>query len=355
MHPVGRRGNMVGERSVVPNGYGEFLADLKVRIRAAQLRATLAVNSELVLLYWHLGREILARQTREGWGAQVIDRLSRDLRHAFPEMRGFSVRNLKYMRTFAEAYGDDPFVQQVAAQLPWFHICTVLDRLKDPSARGWYLEQALTHGWSRAVLVHQIETGAFDRAGRAVTNFAATLPAPQSELAQQLMKDPYKFDFLTLGPEARERDLERELLKHVRDFLLELGAGFAFVGSQYHIEVGGEDFYLDLLFYHLRLRCFVVVDLKMGDFMPEYAGKMNFYLSAVDDLLRNPHDQPSLGIILCKTRNRIIVEYALRDTQKPIGVSEYQLRASLPDALRGNLPTVEELEAELGDPQDQGT
>ena len=339
---------VAGARAGLPVGYASFLDDLKTRIRAAQVKAALAVNSELVLLYWRIGRDILARQKKEGWGAQVIDRLSADLRAAFPEMQGFSPRNLKYMRAFAAAWTEPEFVQQVAARLPWFHSCTLLDRVKEPGAREWYAHQAIEHGWSRNVLLAQIETGLHTRAGKALTNFEATLTPPHSDLAQQTLKDPYVFDFLTLGPEAQERDLERGLVQHVRDFLLELGVGFAFVGSQVHIEVGGEDFYLDLLFFHLKLRCFVVIDLKMGAFKPEYAGKMNFYLSAVDEQLRHEGDQPSIGLVLCKEKNKVIVEYALRDTSKPIGVSAYRLMEKLPAKLKGSLPTVAQLEAGLG-------
>ena len=328
-------------------GYDEFLRGLKERIRNAQLHAALAVNRELVLLYWQIGRDILVRQQEQGWGAKVVDRLAADLRRAFPAIKGFSSRNLKYMRALAEAWPDETFVQQVVAQIPWGHNVRILDYVKDPSEREWYIRQTIQHGWSRNVLVHQIESGLYRRQGKALTNFDRTLPAPQSELAQQILKDPYSFDFLTLGPDAQERDLERGLLSHIRDFLLELGIGFAFVGSQYHMEVGGQDYYLDLLFYHLQLRCYVVIDLKVSEFQPEFAGKMNFYLSAADDLLRHPTDQPSVGIILCKAKNKIIVEYALRDTHKPIGVSAYQLTESLPKQLQGSLPTIEELEAEL--------
>jgi predicted nuclease of restriction endonuclease-like (RecB) superfamily len=327
--------------------YGELLTALTTRIQAAQLRAALAVNRELVLLYWGIGRDILDRQAFQGWGAKVVDRLAADLRGAFPQLKGFSRRNLKYMRALAEAYPDQEFVQQVVAQIPWGHNVRLLDRVKDPEARRWYLRQTLAAGWSRAVLVHQIDTDLYGRQGRALTNFARTLPAPQSDLAREVLKDPYTFDFLALGPEAQERDLERGLLAHLREFLLELGVGFAFVGSQYHLEVGGQDYYLDLLFYHLRLRCFVALELKVGEFEPEFAGKMNFYLSAVDDLLRHPDDQPSIGIILCKGRNRVVVEYALRDVGKPVGVSSYVLAGSLPERLAGSLPTIEELEAEL--------
>lgn len=334
----------------VVEGYDDFLRDLKDRIRSAQVKAALAVSHELVTLYWNVGRQLIAEQMRRGWGAKVIDRLAADLRHAFPEMKGFSPRNLKYMRALAEAYPDAEFVQQVVAQIPWGHNLRILDAMNNPDEREWYLRQTIEHGWSRNVLVHQIESQLYQRQGKALTNFAQTLPAPQSELAQQLLKDPYTFDFLTLGAAALERDLERGLLAHLREFLLELGIGFAFVGSQQHLEVGGQDFYLDLLFYHLRLRCFVVIDLKISEFQPEFVGKMNFYLSAVDDLLKHPNDQPSIGIILCKTRNNVIVEYALRDTNKPMGVSTYQLTESLPKQLKGSLPTIEELEAELSDP-----
>jgi predicted nuclease of restriction endonuclease-like (RecB) superfamily len=331
----------------IPSNYAALLASLQERIRGAQVRAALSVNRELVLLYWQIGREILIQQGAQGWGAKVIDRLSQDLRRAFPEMKGFSARNLKYMRAFAEAWPDEQFVQQVAAQIPWFHNCVLLDKLSSPGEREWYARRAIENGWSRNVLVHQIDTRLHVRLGAAQTNFERTLPAPQSELAQQLLKDPYTFDFLSLDREAHERDLERALIEHLRAFLLELGLGFAFVGSQYHLEIGDQDFYLDLLFYHFRLRCFVVIDLKIGAFQPEDAGKMNFYLSAVDDRLAGAQDQPSIGLILCRDKNRVIVEYALRDLSKPIGVSAYQLTRALPEEIRGSLPTIEELEAEL--------
>jgi predicted nuclease of restriction endonuclease-like (RecB) superfamily len=333
----------------ITEDYKSFLRDLQERVRGAQVRASLAVNSELLTLYWGIGRAILERQRRHGWGAKVIDRLSEDLRRTFPEMKGFSLRNLKYMRAFAEAYPDEQFVQQVVAQIPWGHNVRILDAADDAAEREWYVRQTIEHGWSRNVLIHQIESGLYSRQGKAVTNFQRTLPAPQSELARQLLKDPFAFDFLTLGQDVVERDLERGLLDHIRQFLLELGVGFAFVGSQYHLKVGGQDFYLDLLFYHLRLRCFVVIDLKVSEFQPEFAGKMNFYLSAVDEQLRHKDDQPSIGIILCKTKNKVIVEYSLRDANKPMGVSTYQLTESLPKRLKGSLPSVEELEAELGE------
>ena len=329
------------------DGYIDFLAEIKQRIKSAQLRAGLAVNRELVLLYWQIGRGILSRQQKQGWGTNVIDHIAADLHASFPDMRGLSSRNLKYMRAFAEAWPDESIVQQVAAQIPWFHNCVLLDKVKTPTEREWYVNQTIEHGWSRNVLVHQIESGQYSRQGMAITNFADTLPSPQSELARDILKDPYNFDFLTLDKDYKERDLERGLLEQIRSFLLEMGSGFAFVGSQYHIEVGNQDFYIDLLFYHIRLRCFVLIDLKICEFQPEFAGKMNFYLSAVDDILRHPDDRSSIGIILCKTKDRIIVEYALRNTSKPIGVAEYQLTSILPDSLKGALPEIKELEEEL--------
>jgi len=330
-----------------PENYDTFLSDLKQRIGTAQVRAAVAVNAELVLLYWRIGRDVLREQEAHGWGAKVIDRLSSDLRAAFPEMKGFSPRNLKYMRAFAQAWPDEAIVQESLAQITWYHNIALLEKLKEPVERQWYARQAVEHGWSRALLTHQIESRLHERQGRALTNFERTLPPPQSDLARQILKDPYAFDFLTLEPDAHERHLERGLIDHIRQFLLELGVGFAFVGRQYPLEVDGQDFFLDLLFYHLKLRCFVVIDLKVQEFRPEDAGKMSFYLSAVDDLLRHPSDEPTIGIILCKTRSRVIVEYTLRDQNRPIGVSEFRLGEALPRELQGGLPTVAQLEAEL--------
>ena len=332
-------------------GYDAFLHDLKARIQAAQIKAALSVNREMILLYWEIGNAILGRQQQRGWGAKVIDRLSRDLRDAFPDIRGFSVRSLKYMRALAEAHPDDAIVQQLVAQIPWGHNVVLLDKVKDPDQRAWYIQQTLENGWSRAILIHQIESDLYGRqvAAAKITNFSFTLPRPQSDLAQQALKDPYVFDFLSLGKEAQERDLERGLLERIKDFLLELGAGFAFMGSQYHLEVGDQDFYVDLLFYHHRLRCLVAIDLKMGDFKPEYAGKMNFYLSALDDLVRHEHDAPSVGLVLCKGKNRTIAEYALRDMTKPIGVAEYRLTHTLPGNLAEALPDPADLERLMED------
>jgi predicted nuclease of restriction endonuclease-like (RecB) superfamily len=330
-----------------PDSYPAFLAELKQRIRSARLQTALSVNRQLILLYWSIGPDILARQQAEGWGSKVIDRLAADLRRAFPEMTGISARNLKYMRAFAAAWPREEFVHQVAAQLPWRHNTHLLDAVKSPAQRDWYARQAIQNGWSRAVLIHQIDSGLFARQGSALTNFSRTLPAEQSDLAQQLIKDPYSFDFLSLATDLHERDLQRGLLEHLRALILELGKGFAFVGSQYPLEVGGQDYYLDLLFYHLRLRCFVVFELKVEGFKPEFAGKLNFYLSAIDDQLRHPDDQASIGIILCKGRNEVIVEYALRDTSKPMGVAQYRLSPALPEQLKQDLPTAEEFAQEF--------
>ena len=336
-------------RSTVPAECPVLLAHLKAEVRAAQQRAVLAVNRELVLLYWEIGRAILAAQAREGWGAKVIDRLAADLRREFPEMKGFSPRNLKYMRRFAEVFPDATIVPQPVAQIPWGHIRTILDKVPELSAREYYIRKTIEHGWTRNILALQIDGRLHEREGQAITNFPATLPSPQSDLARAMLKDPYLFDFLALGEEAAERDLERGLLEHLRAFLIELGVGFAFVGSQYHLEVAGDDFFIDLLFYHLRLRCFVVIDLKMGEFRPEFAGKMSFYLSAVDTLLRHPDDRRSIGLVLCRTQNRVIAEYTLRDIRKPMGVATFTLADALPEEIRGDLPTIEEIEARLGE------
>lgn len=388
-------------KAVAATAYGSLLSGLKERVRHAQVRAALSVNRELVQLYWHIGREILRSQQAEGWGAKVIERLAKDLRKEFPEMDGLSRTNLLYMRAFAEAHSGASLVQPAVGQLaqevsapppkpgaksrpgaivpqavgqlipakvpqavgqlesdlppepfaslPWGHNRVLLDRVKEPADRLWYARQALAHGWSRAVLEVQIETKLHKRAGRALNNFAATLPPAQSDLAQQVLKDPYTFNFLALAPDAQERDLEQALMDHIQNFLLELGVGFAFVGRQVRLEVEGEDYAIDLLFYHLRLRCFVVIDLKKEAFKPEDAGKMNFYLSAVDDQMRQDGDQPTIGLLLCRDHKRLTVEYALRNFTKPIGVAQWRTRLvhSLPKQLRGVLPSVEEIQRNL--------
>jgi len=284
----------------------------------------------------------------------VIERLAQDLRNAFPAMKGFSPRNLKYMRAFAQAWPDPDFVQGVLAQLPWYHQITLLDKLRSEEQRRWYAAQAIEHNWSRNVLVLQIETRLLERSGQAITNFADRLPAPMSDLARESLKDPYRLDFLGLGEEAQERAIEDALVQHITRFLLELGAGFAYVGRQVPLEVGGEDFFLDLLFYHLRLRCYVVIELKAGAFKPEHAGKLSFYLSAVDAELKGEHDAPTIGMVLCKSKNKIVAEYALRNIDQPIGVAEYRLVESLPAELQTSLPSIEQIEQALADEAGEG-
>ena len=367
----------------LPAGYGVLLAEIKERIRTAQIKASLSVNRELISLYWDIGRSIVGRQREEGWGKAIVERLGADLDREFPGIAGFSSGNLWRMRAFYLAWAGELPAQparetrrkaklaQPARELtpgkppepifsiPWFHNVVIVEKLKDPAIRLWYARQAVENGWSRAVLVHQIESGLHDRQGKAVTNFKSTLPPPQSDLAAQMLKDPFHFDFLTLDTQVRERELEQGLIANLQRFLLELGKGFAFVGRQYHLTVDGDDYYIDLLFYHLNLRCYVVIDLKAVAFKPEFAGKMNFYLSAVDDQLRHPDDKPSIGLILCKERKHLTVEYALRNTAGPIGVSEYRLTKALPANLKGSLPAIKDIEAGVrnvfvvnkGDPQ----
>jgi predicted nuclease of restriction endonuclease-like (RecB) superfamily len=360
--------------ATLPVGYAKLLGNLKARVRAAQLRAAVSVNRELIRLYWDIGKIIVEAQKTKGYGKQVVERLAEDLQKEFPGTAGFSPQNVWFMRSFYLAWLAMPQklsqavresktailsqpVRELAAsappapilELPWGHNRLLLTKLETPAIRLWYAHKAIEHGWSRAVLTHHIETHLHKREGRAVTNFQRTLPPPQSDLAEQTLKDPYNFDFLTIRSDAHERDLEQGLLDHIQKFLLELGVGFAFVGRQYHMEISGQDYYLDLLFYHLRLRCYVVIDLKIKAFEPEFAGKMNFYLSAVDDQLRHADDKPSIGLLLCKERDQLTVEYALRDLKKPIGVAQWQTKLveSLPRNLKGSLPTVAEIEAEL--------
>ena len=363
----------------LPASYAALLNDLKARIRAAQVKAVLAVNREMIGLYWDIGRSIVERQKAEGWGKSVVNRLGTDLQKEFPGESGFSASNLWRMRSFYLAYTEEVVnlaqavrdlktadlqqpvgesaapeldgrnLPQAAAEIPWGHNIALIEKLKDPIERLWYARQTTQQGWSRAVLVHQIETDLYRRQGRALTNFDRTIPAPDSDLAQQAFKDPYCVGFLPMMAAARERQLEHGLVARLRDFLMELGVGFAFVGQQVHMEVGGRDFYIDLLFYHLRLRCFVVVELKNEEFEPEFIGKTNFYLAAVDGLMRHPDDRPSIGLILCKEHNRVIVEYALKDTTRPIGVARWELRKALPEDLKGQLPSPEELRAGFGE------
>jgi predicted nuclease of restriction endonuclease-like (RecB) superfamily len=333
----------------LPPTYTTTLREIKKRVFSARISAVLAANAAMVTLYWDIGQIILARQGAAGWGAKVIDRLAFDLREAFPEMDGFSSRNLKYMRAFAAAWPDPQIVQRVVAQLPWGQNLTLLERLDDPAMRVWYAEQVIAHGWSRSILAINIERQLHKRAGRAVNNFKATLPPPDSDLAAQVFKDPYLFDFLGTADPRREREVEESLVVHIERFLLELGAGFAFVGRQVALEVGDQDFRIDLLFYHLKLRSFVVVELKSVPFEPAFVGQLNFYLSAVDDLLKHPSDQPTIGLLLCRSKNELVVEYALRHLTRPVGVAEWETKLveKLPKDLEGSLPTIEQIEAEL--------
>lgn len=361
--------------------YSTLLKEIKARIRQAQIRATMSANAEMLFMYWDVGRIVAERRSVEGWGTKVIQRLAQDIRNDLPETKGFSERNLKRMLAFYNEYSSLPFgptalaqipqssVQQLrpvslaqttptesvintssilefVLRLPWAHNATLLG-VKDVNIRLWYMTQAIEYGWSHDLLLSQIKNNSYSRQGSAVTNFTAQLPVPQSALAQESLKDPYIFDFLTLEEPFHERELETGLLAHMEKFLLELGAGFAFMGRQYHVEVSDQDFYIDLLFYHTKLRCYIVIDLKKGRFKPEYAGKMNFYCSVVDDKLRHEQDKPTIGLILCQTNDKIVVEYALRGVNTPIGVSEYELTRALPDNLKSSLPTVEEIETRL--------
>lgn len=336
-------------RAELPVGYDEVLLEIKGRIQQERLRTVMAANSAMVLLYWDVGRLILARQEREGWGAKVIDRLAADLREAYPEMRGLSPRNLKYMRAFASVWPDRAIVQEALARIPWSHQIALLEKLSSAEERLWYARQSAAAGWSHSILRLQIESRAHLRHGQALTNFQATLPPDDSDMAAQVFKDPYLFDFLGTADPRREREVEQALVDHIQRFLLELGAGFAFVGRQVHLEIGASDFYVDLLFYHLKLRAFVVVELKSVPFDPAFVGQLNMYLSAVDDLMKHADDKPTIGLLLCRSKDKVVVEYALRDVSKPIGVAQWETKIveSLPEELRGSLPTVEEIEAEL--------
>jgi predicted nuclease of restriction endonuclease-like (RecB) superfamily len=332
---------------VLPTDYGEWLSSLKQRIAGARQRALLAANEEQIQLYHEIGREIVDRQSKQGWGAKVIEQLSRDLRESFPDMKGLSSRNLKYMKFFAQSCPDLQIGQQSAAQLPWFHIIVLLTKVEDPDLREWYARETIQQGWSRETLEAQIRGNLHLRQGAAVTNFEQRLETMQYGIAQNILKDPYHFDFLGLGEEAQERDIESALLRHITRFLLELGAGFAYVGRQFRIEVEGDEFFMDLLFYHTRLKCYVVVELKAGPFKPEHAGQLNFYLAAVDAQVKMPDDNPTIGLLLCKTKKKLVAEYALSGLEKPMGIAEYQLIHALPEPLDTCLPSIEELEASL--------
>jgi predicted nuclease of restriction endonuclease-like (RecB) superfamily len=336
-------------RALLPRDYAKTLGEIKKRIRSERLRVVMAANAAMVLLYWDVGRMILHRQAAAGWGAMVIDRLSADLRATYPDMKGLSPRNLKYMRAFAAAWPQKAIVQEVLAQLPWYHHIALMEKCRTPDERLWYVRRSVEQGWSHNTLSLQIESRAHKRHGKALTNFKATLPSPDSDVAAEVFKDPYLLDFLGTADLRREREIEQALMDHIQRFLLELGDGFALVGRQVPLAVAGRDYCIDLLFYHLKLRCYVVIELKVGAFDPAFTGQINFYLSVVDDLLRHPDDKPTIGLLLCRSSDRIVVEYALRGLKKPIGVAawETKIAEALPKHLRGSLPTVEELEAEL--------
>ncbi|MDO9538369.1 MAG: PDDEXK nuclease domain-containing protein [Thermoplasmata archaeon] len=359
------------DENLTKQEYIHFLEELKARIRTARAKAVLSVSRELISLYWDIGKRIVEKQKETGWGKGVVEQLSADIGHEFPDVKGFSASNIWRMRAFYLVYsgGNEKLARaarenekseeiaqvvreleygimpEILASIPWGHNLVLVEKVKDADKRLWYVHQTAINGWSRNVLVHQIETGLYERQADSVkiTNFSDTLPSPQSELMEQAIKDPYIFDFISLRDDARERDLERALLDRIRNFLLELGTGFAFMGSQYHLVVAEQDYYIDLLFYHHGLRCLVAIDLKMGEFIPEHAGKMNFYLSALDDMVKHPDDQPAVGLILCKGKNGIIAEYSLRNLNRPMGVSEYRLTPKLPGNLKGGLPSPEVL------------
>lgn len=325
------------------NEYVKIIESIKDDIKSAQYKASVNVNRELIMLYYNIGKVINEHKI---WGNKFIENLAADIKFEFPNTKGYSVRNLKYMAKFAATYPDIIFVQTVSAQIPWSHNMAILDKVKDEEKRTWYIRKTIENGWSHSVLIHQIESGLYERqavAGK-ISNFENRLTSPQSELAVQTMKDPYIFDFIPFRDDMIERDIEQALVQDVTKLLLELGTGFAFLGNQYHINVGGDDFYIDLLFYNLNLHCYVVIELKTGEFKPEYAGQLNFYLSAIDGILKKEYDNSSIGLLLCKSKNNLVAEYALKDLSKPIGVSEYKITKSLPEELGKQLPSVEDIQ-----------
>ena len=326
--------------------YLDLVQNVREEIRRAQYKAALSVNKELIMLYYTIGKII---NEYKSWGNKFIENLATDIKMSFPDARGYSVRNLKYMSKFASTYADEEFVQTVSAQIPWSHNIAILDKVKDADVREWYIRKTAENGWSHSVLIHQIESGLYERQVVAdkISNFEHRLAAPQSELATQTMKDPYIFDFIPFKEDMVERDIEQALVKDVTKLLLELGTGFAFVGNQYHLNVGGDDFYIDLLFYNLNLRCYVVIELKTGEFKPDYAGQLNFYLSAVDSILKKETDNPSIGLLLCKSKNNLVAEYTLRDMSKPIGISEYKVTCNLPEDLSRQLPSIEDIQKRI--------
>jgi predicted nuclease of restriction endonuclease-like (RecB) superfamily len=351
----------------VDKQYKKWIVELKDKIQTRQIKAAISVNRELLNLYWELGKEICEKQEKANWGDALIEQLAKDLSAAFPEIKGFSRSNVFYIRKwflfyrsreivpqvvgqFDNSLKNNDFQAELVTQIPWGHNREIITKCADNSEALFYVRETIKNNWSRAILVLQIESKLYERQGKAIENFQSVLPSPQAELARETLKNPYNFDFLTLGKEAGERGLESALTDQIQKFILELGQGFAFLGKQFAINVAGDDFYLDLLFYHTRLRCYVIVELKATEFKPEYAGKLNFYLNVVNAQLKHPQDQPSIGILLCKTPNKVMVEYALQNITNPLGIAEYQIINAVPDNLKGNLPSVEELEQELGEP-----
>ena len=331
--------------------YKAFIQDIKRRIQTAQIKAAVAVNQELLCLYWDLAERIVTKQKQTAWGDGFIVQMSRDLREEFPGMKGFSERNLKYIRQWYLFYSCHEIGQQLVAQLtqiPWGHNIAIISKCKNREEALFYVRKTIQNNWSRSVLTHHIESNLYAREGKAITNFQTTLPEPHSDLARQTLKDPYTFDFLTLREKHDEKELENALIEHITKFLLELGSGFSYIGRQYKLEVAGDEFFIDLLFYHVHLHCYVVIELKARKFKPEFAGKLNFYISSVDGLLKTEQDNTTIGILICKSKNDTVVEYALKDVHKPIGVSEYIITRDLPDEFRSSLPSIDEIEAELG-------
>lgn len=333
------------------NKYKVLLENIKQEVLNAQYKAIYAVNKELMFMYWHIGKIILDNSQ---WGNKYIDSLSMDLKMEFPEMKGFSTRNLKYMRKFAKEYPDFQFMQEVLAQITWYHNIILMDKIDDIEERKWYIKETVQNGWSSNILKMQIDSNVYERQALAekITNFKLTLPSVQSDLAIQTMKDPYLFDFISIKGKVKELEIENAMINKIKDVLIELGKGFAFVGSEYKLEVGEKEYFIDLLFYHLKLKCYIVVELKAREFEPTDAGQLNFYLSAVDDLIKDKDDNATIGLLLCKGKDNFTAEYALKDINKPIGVSEYKLLEDIPEYLQSQLPRAEDIELHIKDIED---
>lgn len=335
--------------SEMSDSYLDFIEEIKKEIENQRLNVVLNANSSMICLYWNIGKAVLQKQKEEGWGAKVIDRMAKDIKEAFPDMSGFSPRNIKYMRKFAECWPDFEIVQRIVARIPWRSNISLMDKLADEESRIWYAQKAIENGWSKTILDMQIQSELIERTGKSINNFPVALPPADSDMANQIFKDPYLFDFLGTDMPRREVEIERKLTEHIQNFLLELGQGFAFVGRQVHLEVGGDDFYIDLLFYHLKLRCYVVIELKACDFEPGFISQLNMYQNVVDDILRHPSDNQTIGLLLVKGKNQTVVEYSLAGYKNPIGVAEWKNKMvkALPEELKSSLPSIEEIEKEL--------